>query len=101
MESDSSLKSLHQLRQCLITKNWVVIAPERLEGRPLQSKLNPLLDELQSDVENCPFCQHSKVIESKLEKYPTDSTNDTWIACCVENKYKNFYGIDPPYYETH
>jgi len=77
--SNRTLKSPpNELRQDLATKNWVVIAPERIEGRPLQSTLNQLLEELPVD---CPFCPHSKfaTTEVELEKYPPNATDD-WMA---------------------
>ncbi len=35
---------MSELRQNLATREWVIMAPERLKGRALQKELNPLLD---------------------------------------------------------
>lgn len=70
-----------QLRQNIITGDWVIIAPERAK-RPN--------DFITADTvkhqsrENCIFCEHNKEYDNRIKKY---DTKNTWI---IPNKFPAF-----------
>lgn len=60
-----------QLRQNIITGEWVVIAPERAK-RPHDFIVTADPTEQPSDT--CPFCPHSDSYKNRYENYDTDHT---------------------------
>lgn len=86
---------MSELRQNLATGDWVVIAPERLKGRPLQSTLNPGADTLPPYAADCPFCPRNEDrfphVELERAAHPDRPHPDRpWISRAIENKYKIF-----------
>ena len=85
---------MSQLRQNIATREWVVIAPERLMGEDLQAALNPLLDTHPDYHKTCPFCPGNRDERFKpgIDRinYPDCGTQDPnqWRAICIENLYK-------------
>ncbi len=84
---------MSELRQNLATREWVVIAPERLKGKPLIKIPNPLLHTLHDYEKNCPFCPGN---ENKFHHVKTDIIENAglWIVKGIENKYKIFKKSD-------
>lgn len=80
---------MSELRQNIATREWVVIAPERLKGKSLVKNPNPLLNKLPEYEKNCPFCPGNEEIFVHTE---TDAIikNNKWIVKSIENKYKIF-----------
>ncbi len=71
-----------QLRQNIITGDWVVIAPERVK-RPSEfvSASQPIL----SAKEHCPFClEHANYSQNRLKHYETE------LVYVIANKYPAF-----------
>jgi len=87
---------MSELRQNLATKEWVIIAPERRKGKPLQKEPNPLLDTVSAYDEHCPFCprNHERFPDESIMEIPhpdpDNSAQSPWLARCVENKFKIF-----------
>ena len=87
---------MSELRQNLATREWVIIAPERLKGKPLQAQKNSLMDEIPDYDENCPFCPANEdrfeniQIEYIPHPDPDNKAGSPWLARCIENKYKIF-----------
>uniref|UniRef100_A0A7S1I492 HIT domain-containing protein n=1 Tax=Eutreptiella gymnastica TaxID=73025 RepID=A0A7S1I492_9EUGL len=85
------------LRQDLASRSWVVVAPARLKGRPLQSTLNPFLEDCEPNQSpTCPFCPTNGAkypqnevcrIEDHREAVSPGST-PPWLARCILNKYR-------------
>ena len=87
---------MSELRQNLATREWVIIATERLKGKPLQKEPNALLDTIQNYSEKCPFCPKN---EERFENIEIDhiphpdqknDSNSPWLSRCIENKFKIF-----------
>jgi UDPglucose--hexose-1-phosphate uridylyltransferase len=89
-------RPLSELRQNLATREWVIIAPERRKGKPLQSSPNALMDTLPVCSEDCPFCPKNEdrfdnaEIEHVPHPDPGNEANSPWLVRCIENKYKIF-----------
>lgn len=80
---------MSELRQNLATRQWVIVAPDRLKGKPFQPHVNPLVDTWEEYEENCPFCpgNEERYPNVELDRIPSDD-DCGWKALCVENKYK-------------
>ena len=87
---------MSELRQNLATQEWVIIAPERLKGKPLQSETNALMDCFPEYDPKCPFCPKN---EDKFENVeidfiphpnPGNDAHGSWLARIIENKFKIF-----------
>jgi UDPglucose--hexose-1-phosphate uridylyltransferase len=80
---------MSELRQNIATREWVVIAPERLKGKKLVKTPNPLLNTIPEYEENCPFCPGN---EKRFIHIETDVIleNNKWTVRGTENKYKIF-----------
>jgi len=84
---------MSELRQNLATREWVVIAPERLKGKSLIKEPNRLLDVLPEYEESCPFCPGN---EKKFIHIQKDliMKNNEWTVKGIENKYRIFKKYD-------
>lgn len=75
-----------ELRQNMVTKEWVIIADERAK-RPdefVQSK-DHLLTEAQDIYDpDCPFCPGNEELDLEIECFPN---NESWQTRVVYNKY--------------
>ena len=80
---------MSELRQNLATRQWVILAPDRLKGKKFEPKPNPLLNTWAEYEENCPFCpgNEERYPNIELERVLSDDKYG-WKALCVENKYK-------------
>jgi len=80
---------MSELRQNLATREWVVIAPDRLKGKQFSPKKNILLDTWSEYEETCPFCpgNEARYPNVELDRIPSDDKYG-WKALCIENKYK-------------
>ncbi len=91
---------MSELRQNIATKEWVVIAPERLKGGPLQTELNPPSTDFPIHSGKCPFCPanagkfENVEIDALPHPEPNNELGSEWIVRCVENKY-NVVEEDP------
>jgi len=87
---------MSELRQNLATREWVIIAPERLKGKPLVREPNALMDAFPDYAENCRFCPRNEErfrdvsIEQIPHPAPDNAAGSSWLARCIENKYKIF-----------
>jgi UDPglucose--hexose-1-phosphate uridylyltransferase len=87
---------MSELRQNLATREWVIIAPERLKGRPLISEPNALMETMPDYADKCPFCPRNAdryeniEVSSVPHPDPDNKSQSPWLARCVENKYKFF-----------
>jgi len=83
-----------ELRQDLATGDWVIIAPERLKGRPLQSKTNPPITDRPPYEPSCPFCPANEDrfphVEVDAIPHPEPDGTKPWLVWGIENKYKIF-----------
>ncbi len=73
-----------QLRQNIITGDWVVIAPERAK-RPSDFVTRDTVK--QQTKEDCPFCTNSPEYKKRLKKF---DTKNIWV---IPNKYPAFVEI--------
>jgi len=80
---------MSEIRQNLATRQWAIIAPDRLKGNIFSPKTNPLLDTWPEYDKNCPFCpgNEERFPNVEIERIPSDDGNG-WKALCIENKYK-------------
>lgn len=80
---------MSELRQNLATRQWVIIAPDRLKGNSFAPPTNQLLNTWSEYEENCPFCPGNKerFPNVELDRIPNDD-HSSWKAICIENKYK-------------
>ncbi len=87
---------MSELRQNLATREWVIVAPERLKGKPLQKNPNSLMDALPDYDKGCPFCpkNEDRFENVQIESIPHPNRNNKagspWLVRCIENKYKIF-----------
>ena len=58
---------MSELRQNLATRDWVIVAPERLKGRSLQSEPNRLMVEAPAYDDGCPFCPKNEALFDNVE----------------------------------
>jgi UDPglucose--hexose-1-phosphate uridylyltransferase len=81
---------MSELRQNLASRNWVIIAAERLKGKTFESPRNPELDTWNNYEKNCPFCPANKerFPSIELDRVPAFDSDFDWKAICIENKYK-------------
>ncbi len=90
---------MSELRQRLDTGEWVIMAPERLEGKKLQKGKNPLQDTFPVYEKNCPFCpgNDDRYTNIEIDRINVPET-DEWAVRCVENKFQIFsnYESMPP-----
>jgi UDPglucose--hexose-1-phosphate uridylyltransferase len=90
---------MSELRQRLTTREWVVIAPERLKGKKLQPQQNPMLDTIPEHSDNCPFCpgNEEKYPNVEIDRVVDEKDSASWKVLCLENKFKIFSNhIDYP-----
>ncbi len=80
---------MSELRQNLANKEWVIIAPERLKGKSLSSRLEPP-PELPEYSDGCPFCPGNEERFPNIEIERIQDGTGVWKVLCVENKYKIF-----------
>ncbi len=80
---------MSELRQNLVTKEWVIISPERAR------KPNAVLKKLESHAlsnkeyePECPFCPGNEGSFDIVEKYRIDDKNGNWVVRIIDNKYK-------------
>jgi UDPglucose--hexose-1-phosphate uridylyltransferase len=87
---------MSELRQNLATREWVIIAPERLKGKPFKGQQNPLLDTVPTHEDNCPFCPRNeeRFENLEIERSPDPNAPDAWAVRCIENKFKIFEEYD-------
>ena len=89
---------MSQLRQNLTTREWVIVAPERLKGNSFLPSDNVLMDAVPDYDEACPFCpqNESRFDNVEIERVPAPAgeTDGPWLARCIENKYKIFDEYD-------
>ena len=87
---------MSELRQNLATKEWVIVSPERLKGKPFPGEQNALLDSVPEYDEKCPFCPRNEErfdnveIEHIPHPDPGNAFASPWLVCCIENKFKIF-----------
>jgi UDPglucose--hexose-1-phosphate uridylyltransferase len=87
---------MSELRQNLATREWVIIAPERMKGKPLVSDPNMLMEEMPGYEEKCPFCPANEDRFDNVEidhiphPDPSNVSGSPWLVRSIENKYKIF-----------
>ena len=87
---------MSELRQNLANMEWVIMAPERLKGKPFQVEQNPLRDTVPNYSDKCPFCPRNEDRYENVEidhiehPDPENSSQSPWLVRCIENKYKIF-----------
>jgi galactose-1-phosphate uridylyltransferase len=87
---------MSELRQNLATQEWVIIAPERLKGKPLQPATNALMDSYPEYDPGCPFCPGNEkrfenvVIDFIPHPDPGNDAQTPWLVRNIENKFKIF-----------
>ncbi|RLB48589.1 MAG: hypothetical protein DRI90_25280, partial [Deltaproteobacteria bacterium] len=85
---------MSELRQDLATGDWVIIAPERLKGKSLQSKTNPPVTDRPAFEPSCPFCPANEErfphVEVDCIAHPDAEAGSRWLVWGIENKYKIF-----------
>ncbi|HJO92275.1 MAG TPA: galactose-1-phosphate uridylyltransferase [Victivallales bacterium] len=80
---------MSELRQRLDTGEWVIMAPERLEGKNIVKNPNSLQCEYPAYDENCPFCIGND------NRFPVVEIARIGGVRCIENKYQIFSNHDP------
>ena len=80
---------MSEIRQNLATRQWVIVAPDRLKGKTFDPPPHALLDTWPDYEEKCPFCpgNEKRYPNIELDRIPSDDKYG-WKAICVENKYK-------------
>jgi UDPglucose--hexose-1-phosphate uridylyltransferase len=79
-----------ELRQNVVTKEWVIIANERAK-RP--NSFTQSLDarihthEHPESAHSCPFCPGNEELDLEVERFPTNADSDHWQTRVVRNKY--------------
>jgi len=87
---------MSELRQRLDTGEWVIMAPERLKGRELQKRKNPLQSIYSTYEKNCPFCVGNDDRYSNIEiDSISNSRSCNWAVRCLENKFQIFSNHEP------
>lgn len=83
---------MSELRQNLATGEWVIIAPERLKGKPLQPETNALLDTHPEYAPDCPFCpaNEERFPHVEVDRLASADAHGPWRVRAIENKYKIF-----------
>jgi len=87
---------MSEMRQNLATREWVIISPERLKGKPFQPTKNQLMDTIPDYDPKCPFCPKNEdrfdnvEIEHIPHPDPANKSSSPWLVRCIENKYKIF-----------
>jgi len=81
---------MSELRQDLPTRNWVIVAPERLKGKQFSGADNLPLDSYPEYETNCPFCpgNEDSFPNIEIDRIATPLNSGEWLALCIENKYK-------------
>ena len=81
---------MSEIRQDLATRNWVILAPERLKGKKFTGAGNPCLQTFPYYDENCPFCpgNEERFPNIEIDRIGCDASDAPWQAICIENKYK-------------
>ena len=80
---------MSELRQNLVSKEWVIIAPER--GKKPNALVEKVVSRPVSHNEydsECPFCPGNEQKFSIAEKQRTTDENGNWIVKVIDNKYK-------------
>lgn len=91
---------MSELRQNLATREWVIIAPERLKGRSLQSETNPFMETYPAYDPTCPFCPRNEERFENVEidfaphPDPKNKAESRWYVRSIENKFKIFEEYD-------
>jgi UDPglucose--hexose-1-phosphate uridylyltransferase len=86
-------RRMSELRQNPATEEWVVVAPERLKGQPLQPDTNPPAGDQPVYDEDCPFCpgnEHrfeNQLIEA-IGREGEPVAQDDWEVRVIHNKYE-------------
>jgi UDPglucose--hexose-1-phosphate uridylyltransferase len=79
---------MSEFRQNLVTRSWVIIAPERGK-RP-----NPIHEEIKADINlpeysaECPFCPGNDSDFNIIETDRIDDENGNWKVRVIDNRYK-------------
>lgn len=75
-----------ELRQNLVTKEWVIIASERAK-RPnayAEPEQRPLTEDREEYDINCPFCPGNEELDLEVERFPLEGP---WQTRVVRNKF--------------
>lgn len=76
---------MSEIRQNLLTGEWVIIAPERAKrGGNLVKPLEPV--EVPAFVANCPFCPGNEAAANE-ERYRVDGGDGRWLLRSIVNKF--------------
>jgi UDPglucose--hexose-1-phosphate uridylyltransferase len=87
---------MSELRQRLDTGEWVIMAPERLEGKKQLKTSNSLQSEYPVYDKKCPFCKGNEDRFSVIEiDRIACNTEKEWAVRCIENKFQIFSNHDP------
>lgn len=80
---------MSEIRQDLATRQWVIVAPDRLKGKKFEPHTNPLLDTWPDYDANCPFCPANadRFPNVEIDRITSDDKYG-WKSICIENKYK-------------
>jgi UDPglucose--hexose-1-phosphate uridylyltransferase len=81
---------MSEIRQDLATRNWVIIAPERLKGKKFAGANNPCLKTFVQYDKTCPFCpgNEERFPNIEVDRIVCPDNSEPWQALCIENKYK-------------
>jgi UDPglucose--hexose-1-phosphate uridylyltransferase len=80
---------MSELRQNLVTKEWVIISPER--AKKPNAVMKKVMSHAVSDKEydpECPFCPGNEEKFSIVEKYRIKDAKGNWLVKVIDNKYK-------------
>ena len=80
---------MSELRQNLVTKEWVVISEERAKkpNAVLSKVIGTPVSEKEYDPE-CPFCPGNENVFPVDERYRIDDGNGGWCVRVIDNKFK-------------
>lgn len=81
---------MSELRQNLMTREWVIMAPERLKGKKPEDLCAREVLDLSEYEKNCPFCPGNDDRYENIEIDRISGGVHGWLARSIENKYKIF-----------
>src|SRR5512135_3216179 len=77
--------TMSEFRQNFVTKEWVIIAPER-RGRPNDfTRHDDVPEPRQAHRDDCPFCPGNEAQTGR--EFQRVDAGDGWLIRSVENKY--------------
>lgn len=78
------MRRMPELRQNMVTKDWVIIATERAK-RPEEFRLPEPTSVAPAFEPRCPFCPGNEHMSEEVFRYP--SSDDSWTLRVVKNKF--------------